>query len=400
MAAIPSYRAEMVGLSERDRTLLRSFLAASQARTGIRWDGGASQPPVHFIDIDGQAGAEFWQLLPEGERREAAILISSAAPSEAARWLPKPLRSSSLIGVLEQMRLPVRTPVPPAPAVPAATGSRAARIRDSNEPLRLLDVFEDATAAGARVVQSAHWPDLVLGNGNTHAMRTAPIEQYIEGFAASIDVTRVVKYTGGPLDDALRIDLDTLRWLALLHAPLGEIVRRLPRPERARLRALPPFGQLPHTLQQVRIAAWLVQHAASPLEVAEMSGVDEEVVLRLLAACDVLGLVQDTVEPAPTAAAQPAPVPPPAPPLAAPTPLAAPPLVAPIAPEPVPDSIIAAIDGATVSEIQLPPTVIEPPVIADAPPAAETLSVLERLRASREQNRARVAAAIRGVSGN
>lgn len=402
MAAIPSYRAEMVGLSERDRTLLRSFLAASQARTGIRWDGGASQPPVHFIDIDGQAGAEFWQSLPEGDRREAAIVISSAAPSATARWLPKPLRSTSLLGVLEQMTLAARAPAPPSAAspAPAASSPRAARIRDPNEPVRLLDVFEDAAATGARAVQSAYWPDIVLGSGNTHAMRTAPLEQYVEGFTASIDVTRVVKYTGGPLDDELRIDLDTLRWLALLHAPLGEIVRRLPRPERVRLRALPPFGQLPHTLQQVRIAAWLVQHAASPQEAAEMSGVDEEMVLRLLAACDVLGLVQEVVEPAATAAAAPAAISPPAPPLAAPTPLAAPPLLAPVAPEPVPDSIIAAIDGATVGEIQLPPTVMEPPVIADAPAPAETLSVLERLRASREQNRARVAAAIRGVSGN
>src|SRR5215469_7491736 len=97
MAAIPSYRAEMVGLSERDRTLLRSLLAASQARTGIRWDGGASQPPVHFIDVDGQAGAEFWQSLSANARRDAAIVISTSQPNAGTRWLPKPLRSASLL---------------------------------------------------------------------------------------------------------------------------------------------------------------------------------------------------------------------------------------------------------------------------------------------------------------
>ena len=407
MAAIPSYRAEMVGLSERDRTLLRSFLAASQARTGIRWDGGASQPSVHFIDIDGQAGAEFWQSLPDGERRDAAIVISGTAPADGARWLPKPLRSASLLGVLEQMTLPAKAPAAPvaAPAAAApATASRATRLRDPNEPLRLLDVLEDAAAGGARAVQSSHWPDLVLGSGNTHAMRTAPLDQYIHGFAASTDVTRVARYTGGPLDDELRIDLDTLRWLALLHAPLGEIVRRLPRPERARLRALPPFGHLPHTLQQVRMAAWLVQHPASPEELAEMSGIDEETALRFLAACDALGLVQDVAEPAVPAAATtaaPAAEPPPAAPVVAPVapvPLAAPPLMRVVAPEPVPAAVIAAIDsGGAFDE---PAPAAEEPALADAAPPAESLSVLERLRATREQNRARVAAAIRGISGH
>jgi len=395
MAAIPSYRAEMVGLSERDRTLLRSFLAASQARTGIRWDGAATQPAVHFIDIDGQAGAEFWQSLPDSERRDAAIVISATGPAEGARWLPKPLRSASLIGVLEQMALPARAPTTPAPAPVAAApaaAQRTTRPRDPNEPLRLLDVLEDAAAGGARAVQSSHWPDLVLGSGNTHAMRTAPLEQYIHGFAASTGVTRVAKYTGGPLDDELRIDLDTLRWLALLHAPLGEIVRRLPRPERARLRALPPFGHLPHTLQQVRMAAWLVQHPASPEELAEMSGIDEETALRFLGACDALGLVQDVAEAAVPAAAAPAPAP------VAPVPLAAPPLTRVVAPEPVPDAVIAAIDGD--GGFDEPPALAEEPAMADAAAPTETLSVLERLRATREQNRARVAAAIRGISGH
>jgi hypothetical protein len=395
----------MVGLSERDRTLLRSFLAASQARTGIRWDGGASQPPVHFIDVDGQAGAEFWQSLPEGERRDAAIVISGTVPSEAARWLPKPLRSASLLGVLEQMILPARAPAAPIAAqaaVAPVAAQRAARIRDPGEPLRLLDVFEDVVAGGARTVQSGHWPDLVLGSGNTHAMRTAPLEQYIEGFAASTVVTRVAKYTGGPLNDEQRIDLDTLRWLALLHAPLGEIVRRLPRPERVRLRALPPFGHLPHTLQQVRMAAWLVQHPASPQELAEMSGIDDETALRFLAACDALGLMQevaDVAAPAAAVEAAPAPALPPVVSLVAPVPLAAPPLVTVVAPEPVPDAIIAAIDGVAGFDDTLP-AVAEKPAAVDAVPPAETLSVLERLRATREQNRARVAAAIRGVSGS
>jgi len=381
MAAIPSYRAEMVGLSERDRTLLRSFLAASQARTGIRWDGGASQPAVHFIDIDGQAGAEFWQSLPDGERRDAAIVISGTAPADGARWLPKPLRSASLLGVLEQMTLPAKAPAAPvaAPAAAApATASRATRLRDPNEPLRLLDVLEDAAAGGARAVQSSHWPDLVLGSGNTHAMRTAPLDQYIHGFAASTDVTRVARYTGGPLDDELRIELDTLRWLALLYAPLIEIGAQLPYPKRVRLQKLPAFGQLPHKLQHVRMAAWLVQHPATPDELADMIGVDEETVQRFLGACAMLGLMEEVVE------AVPEPVP-------APVPESAP--VAAV----VPADVVAASEPAVVAEEIVVMDTAEA-VPADAP-AGETMSVLERLRATREQNRARVAAAISSVSG-
>jgi hypothetical protein len=383
MAAIPSYRAEMVGLSDRDRTLLRSLLAASQARTGIRWDGGPNQPQVHFIDIDGQAGAEFWQSLAESDRRDAAIVVSSAPPSEAARWLPKPLRSISLLGVLEHMTPPVRAPVP-APATsgatPAATATTPARTRHPNEPLRLLDVFDEPATTTARVLQSSHWPDLVLGSGNTHVMRTAPLEKYIEGFTASIDVDRVAKYTGGPLSDDLRIDLDTLQWLAMLHAPLGEVVRRLPRPQRARLRTLPAFGHLPHTLQHVRMAAWLTQHPASPQELADMIGADDEVVLRFLGACEAIGLLQEVAE-TPTLAltatlTQPAPGAPQAP-----------------QPEPVAEEspMIAAQE----------PAVLEVAEEASAEPArqpVETLSVLERLRATREQNRARVVAAIRNAS--
>jgi hypothetical protein len=377
MAAIPSYRAEMVGLSERDRTLLRSLLAASQARTGIRWDGGAAQPPVHFIDIDGQAGAEFWQSLPDDARRDAAIVISSAQPADATRWLPKPLRSASLLGVLEKMTLPAR---PPAPATPPSSQPAApapARARLANEPARLLDILDDAPAPMARAVQSPHWPDLVLASGHLHVMRTAPIEAYVEGFAASTEVARVAKYAGGPLDDDLRTDLDTLRWLVMLHAPLAEIARRLPRPARVRLRTLPAFGHLPHTLPQVRMAAWLTQHTASPQELTEMVGGDEEIVLRFLGACDAIGLMQEVSE------------------ASAPTPSSA--SVAAAAPAPTPAPIpVAAIESPAIT-VETPP----PPAPESAPSAPESggegMSVLERLRASREQNRARVAA-IRGTS--
>jgi hypothetical protein len=374
----------MVGLSERDRTLLRSLLAATQARTGRRWDGGPGQPQVYFIDIDGQAGAEFWQSLAEDARRDAAIVLSSAPPSAVTHWLPKPLRSVSLLGVLDQMTLPVRAAsAAPASVTPTnapsqpTSASAAARPRHANEPLRLLDFFEEPPAATARVLQSSHWPDLVVGSGNTHVMRTASVDRYIEGFAASIAVDRVAKYTGGPLSDELRMDLDTLRWLAMLHAPLGEIVRRLPRPERARLRTLPAFGHLPHTLQHVRMAAWLTQHPASPQELADMTGADDEAVLRFLGACEAIGLLQEVVEPAP--ATQPA-------------------VVAQPAPEPVAEAlpIVAAANDAVVAEV-IEGVPVLPAVLPAAQPV-ETMSVLERLRASREQNRARAVAAIRAAA--
>ena len=383
MAAIPSYRAEMVGLSERDRTLLRSLLAASQARTGIRWDGAAGQPAVHFIDIDGQPGAEFWQSLDSEERRDAAIVISTADPADGTRWLPRPLRSASLLGVLEQMKLPVRGPAPaPARQAPtatlAATASTPMRTRRPTDPLRLLDVFDDPAATTARVVQSPHWPDLVLGGGNAHAMRTAPLERYIEGFAASTDVSRVAKYTGGPLDDELRIDPDTLRWLVALHAPLGELARRLPTAERVRLRTLPGFGHLPHTLQHVRMAAWLTQHAASPQELAEMTGLDSQSVQRFLGACDAIGLRQE-IEATPV-----------------PAPLVAATVVAPAVVSPPPHAQVAAVipavepvveDVVHAAAAEVPTLVDEPAVAAEAEVPPESMSVLERLRATREQNR-------------
>ena len=301
MAAIPSYRAEMIGLSERDRTLLRSFLAASQARTGIRWDGGPNAPAVHFIDVDGQAGAEFWQSLSDAERRDAAIVIGGAAPAGASRWLQKPLRSAALRGVIEQMLLPVRVvgaPVATTSPAAAATSTRSpARAPKPGEPLGLLDVLDDAPATTARTIQSAHWPDLVLGSGNTHVMRTAALEQYSDGFAASLEVTRVAKYVGGPMDDELRMDLDTVRWLALLYAPSSEIADRLPTAKRTRLRKPPAFAHLPHKSHHVRMAASLTQHAATPQELAESSGVDEETARRFLGACAAIGLLDDVFEP-------------------------------------------------------------------------------------------------------
>lgn len=377
MAAIPSYRAEMIGLSERDRTLLRSLLAASQARTGMRWDGDANQPQVYFIDIECQPGADFWQSLAGSAAREAAIVVSSAPPSEPARWLPKPLRSATLLSVLEQMALPATaTPVPAA----------AARIRNPDDPLRLLDVLDDVAGSGARVVQSPHWPDIVLGSGNTHAMRTAPLDDYLAGFAVSTGVSHVGKYTGGPLDDELRIDLDALRWLALLHAPANEVEPRLPNSARVRLSALPPFGQLPHTLQHVRMAAWLVQHPAQPLELADMIGIDEDAVVRFLGACDALGLVQKVAaEPAARSEAA-APIR-----ATAAVPTAAEPEQSEQPEKPAGTPVEAEVERADAPAAEAP--------AAEAVESGESLSVLERLRATREQNRARVAAAIRSVSG-
>jgi hypothetical protein len=254
-------------------------------------------------------------------------------------------------------------------------------VRNANEPLALLDVFDEPPAATARVMQSPHWPDLVIGSGNTHVMRTASVDRYIEGFTASIAVDRVAKYTGGPLSDELRMDLDTLRWLAMLHAPLGEIMRRLPRPERARLRTLPAFGHLPHTLQHVRMAAWLTQHPASPRELADMTGADDETVLRFLGACAAIGLLQELVETVPA-------------PVAPPTFVAQPAAEPEAEPKPVTEEAPIVAVAEEVGEAE---SVDEVPVLTVAQPV-ETMSVLERLRASREQNRARVAAAIRGAS--
>ena len=383
MAAIPSYRAEMIGLSERDRTLLRSLLQATQSRTGVRWDGGAGRPAVHFIDVDGQAGAEFWQSLSVAERRDAAIVVSAMTPGEPVRWLAKPLRSASLLTALADM--PLGT-APTAPAPAATPASPAPRVEPAAPagPLRLLDVLDGPRHATAQALQSPHWPDLVLGSGNRHAMRTAEMDSYIYGFAVSLEVTHVGKYVGGPLDDELRVELDTLRWLALLYAPLAEIAERLPHPPaRVRLSSLPPFGQLPHTLQHVRMAAWLMQHPTSVMELADTNEIDEDSVRRFLGACNVFGLVRDFVE----AKAEPEAIFVPQPVIEA-----APEPVAPAAPEPV--AVIAEEPMVeTAGQIEEAPA---PP----APPPGETLSVLEKLRATREQNRARVAAAIRSVSPN
>jgi hypothetical protein len=377
--AIRSCRAEMIGLSERDRTLLRSLLAASQARTGMRWDGDASQPGVYFIDLDGQEGADFWQSLDDFVRRDATIVLSTRSPAEGVRWLPKPLRSAALLSVLETMLLPARQPAAATAAAGAQTAAlaRVPRVPPAAEPHSLLDYLDGLPATIARTLQSPHWPDIVLASGNTHAMRTATLDNYSEGFIASLEVSRATKYTGGPMDDELRIDLDTLRWLALLYAPIGEIGAHLPYPKRARLRKLPAFGQLPHKLQHVRLAAWLVQHPATPQELAEMIGVDEETVQRFLGACAALGLMEEIADELP----EPPPVP------------------APVSVVEAPVATAAVIEAPAAIEA---PTAIEAPEspVAETPPVAETLSVLERLRATREQNRARVAAAITSVSGN
>ncbi len=375
MAAIPSYRAEMVGLSERDRTLLRSLLQATQARTGVRWDGGAGQPAVHFIDIDGQAGAEFWQSLSETERRDAAIVVSGASPADPARWLAKPLRSASLLAALANM--PFGAAQAPQSA-PTAQAPAPASVEAPTGPLRLLDILDGPRYPTAQALQSPHWPDLVLGSGNRHAMRTADMDSYIYGFAVSLEVTHVGKYAGGPLDDELRVELDTLRWLALLYAPLEEIAARLPNPPgRVRLSGLPPFGHLPHTLPHVRMAAWLMQHPASVPELAEMIGIDEDSVRRFIGACNVFGLLHEVAEtkagPEPVVSAEPVATPEPEPVVAT-------------AAEPAPEAAPAVEEAM--------PALPEAP----APAAGETLSVLERLRGAREQNRARVAAAIRNIA--
>ncbi len=383
MAAIPSYRAEMIGLSERDRTLLRSLLQATQSRTGVRWDGGAGQPAVHFIDVDGQAGAEFWQSLSEAERRDAAIVVSGMTPGEPVRWLAKPLRSASLLAALAD--LPMGTaPAPPAQAAtPVAPAPRVEPAVPAG-PLRLLDVLDGPRYPTAQALQSPHWPDLVLGSGNRHAMRTAEMDSYVYGFAVSLEVTSVGKYVGGPLDDELRVELDTLRWLALLYAPLAEINDRLPNPPaQVRLSSLPPFGQLPHTLQHVRMAAWLMQHPTSVKELAGMNEIDEDSARRFLGACNVFGLVRDFVEVKAEAVA-----------IVTPEPV--------IEAEPDPMAINAAEPVAITAQepaIEAAAPIEETQAPAAAPPP-ETLSVLEKLRATRDLNRARVAAAIRSVSAN
>jgi len=68
--------------------------------------------------------------------------------------------------------------------------------------------------------------------------------------------------------------------------------------------------------------------------------------------------------------------------------------------EPEPVAVAAAEPPAVLAAEPVVETPIDEAPAPLAPPPGETLSVLEKLRASREQNRARVAAAIRSVSAN
>jgi hypothetical protein len=163
----------------------------------------------------------------------------------------------------------------------------------------------------------------------------------------------------------------------VLHAPLGEI--KSPATAGTREAAhLPPFGHLPHTLQHVRMAAWLTQHPAA-------AGTRRHDRRRrrdraALGACEAIGLLQEVVEPAPAPVTPPAFVAQPAPePESEPEPIAEEAPIVPAAEE------VAGAEG--IEEVSVLP--VAQPV--------ETMSVLERLRASREQNRARVAA-IRAAS--
>lgn len=349
MAPARSFRAEMTGLSDRDRTLLRSLLQATQARTGVHWDGGVNQPCVHFVDVDSPQGAEFLQSLGENQRASSAIVIAQNAPADDANWLPKPLRSSGLINALEKM-----TSAPAIPAAPPAPIQATVVAPTSPAPVqrRLLEFLEQANNASTQLLRSAHWPDLVIAAGGKAIMRTAPIEDYINGFSVSLDVEMMTKYTGGPLPDEQTISLNSLRWIAMLHAPLNEIAHRLPTYDYVRLTGLPDFGHWEHSLAHVRMAAWLMQHPASPRQLAEMVVADDETVQRFLGACAATGLLQEAAAPLAVAA----------------TPVVHPPLQA------VPSVNAPTTNAASNATPRHTPTV-----------AGDSRSVLERLRASRAQ---------------
>jgi hypothetical protein len=218
------------------------------------------------------------------------------------------------------------------------------------------------------------------------------------------------------MDDEFRVEIESLRWLALLYAPINEIADRLPRATRAKLRNLPAFGNLPHKLHHIRMAAALVQHPATLAELAELSATDEETARRFLGACGAVGLLEEIPDappqreaippavaaparvafavPARSAAAAPARVA-----IAAAAAVAedvAEPasVAADAAPEPAIAAGEAAIEAETSADV-VPDDDAKP---AESPPPREGISVLERLRATREQNRARVAAAIRSIS--
>lgn len=345
MSPARSFRAEMTGLSDRDRTLLRSLLQATQARTGMHWDGNAGAPSVHFVDTDSAEGADFLTSLGDGERRSSTIVLGQNAPTDAIRMV-KPLRSTALIEALAKIAVPTAVKVAPTPAAQPNVPTPIT-ISTPIAPRRLLEFVEQATNATTQLLRSAHWPDLVIAAGGRSIMRTAPIEDYINGFTVSLDVEMMTKYTGGPLPDEQTISLNTLRWMALVHAPLNEIEHRLPNFSYVRLNGLPDFGHWSHSLQHVRMAAWLMQHSASPSALAEMVVADEETVRRFLGACAAVGLIEEAEAPT-------TPAPTPHPPLHA-VPNSSPPVQTTMAPRPT-------------------PTI-----------AGDTRSVLERLRAARAQ---------------
>lgn len=161
-----------------------------------------------------------------------------------------------------------------------------------------LHRLQQQPAASIVVVHQAGRPPLVVDVESNAYWWDAPLAAFP---AEPVDVEVVVE-AADPADRATRApgaDLDELLWLIGNHSFPGELAWWLQRDDRYQLVRWPSFTALPHTPEQLRMTAVLVDASLPVVELASATGSDPAEARRLVNAFSLMRLLRaESPEPA------------------------------------------------------------------------------------------------------
>jgi hypothetical protein len=290
------YRIATVGLSDRERLLLRSLVRLVEHRLGSAWEVYDEQGGEAEVVVIAPQGAGPWEDLEAGVLPAIAVACAQQAP-EGARWvLHKPIRAAELIALLERLGEHLGAPPPEA---------RQAAPAGAFRPGEYLPGLLDTGAVAGNVFRFAlpDGPGVLVDPVSGVFYSKASLAALAPLLRASAHTIQVSPLLGAHLQRELEVrrlqprPLESLVFAAVAAASRGRVLEGRQADAPAHLKRWPDFMHLPRRPGHLRLAAYLSRYAATVAQAARVTGVPLSEVVDFVNACAVTGLLDEEGEP-------------------------------------------------------------------------------------------------------
>lgn len=287
--------------------VLRSLLELVNSRTRQSWSlVEGERANVVLFDVDTEAGRSAWNANQGLTRESIRVWCSRQGPTEAVKYyLKKPYRYQYLVDLLTTVRgsEPESRKIAPASAVTKNKFGR--RLIDTVfNPADhflglLLSVIEEKQPVQFQYqdslplyVEPKDWEYF-------HQDSEACLRRLCGSVSSHITVEVITKELLTQQITSESIEgrsLQNLLWLAALEGSAGRPLPDWGGEDLLKLKQWPNLGVLRHSLDEMRLAAFMTKQAANLATIVADTGVSKKKAVNFINACSVVGFLETNIE--------------------------------------------------------------------------------------------------------